>query len=344
LTEAQFYTKEENTVRCLLCPHNCRITPGKKGFCGVRKNINGTLYALTAGRIISAACDPVEKKPLYHFYPGSLAYSLGGFGCNLACRHCQNHEISQQRDDSALLQLYHMTPEEIVQNAKKNRCEMIAWTYNEPTIWYEYIAETSRLARDNGVRTVLITNGVINREPLEALLPYVDAYRVDIKGFSNELYKKLTGFPFLKTVLESAETAYKKGCHVELVSNIIPNWNDSEKEINGIINWIKANLDESVPWHVTAYHPAYKLNEERTSLELLEKIFDRGRCAGLKHIYLGNVYSEKGSDTICPSCGKILIKRIGMNMDQNFLKGGSCPDCGFQLKCFQSRFPSKKPD
>lgn len=344
MTEAMFYEKKDDHVLCLLCPHFCRITPGKKGFCGVRKNIDGKLFALTWGRIISSACDPVEKKPLYHFYTGSVAYSLGGPGCNLSCRHCQNHEISQRRDDTSLAQLNRMSPAEVVDNALKNGCKMIAWTYNEPTIWYEYIIATSRIALKNGIKTALITNGVINREPLEELLPYIDAYRVDIKGFTNDFYQKLTGFPFLDTVLKSAETAYKKGCHVELVSNIIPQWNDSEKQIDGIINWIKTALDESIPWHITAYHPAYHLNVESTSIEILEKIYERGKRAGLKHIYMGNVYTKKGSDTICPSCGKTLIKRLAMNMGQNSLKEGSCPDCGFFLKHYQGSFSSKDDD
>lgn len=335
LTEALFYQKNGDSVSCGLCPHYCTISSGGKGFCGVRKNIAGTLYAMTSGKIITEACDPVEKKPLYHFYPGSLAFSLGGLGCNLACRHCQNHEISQKRDDASLLRLFDKTPREIVADCQDNGCTMIAWTYNEPTIWFEYILETSRLAKPAGIKTVLITNGVINSEALEYLLPYIDAYRVDIKGFSQELYKKLTGFAFLDTVLKSAESAFDKGCHLELVTNIIPRWNDSNAQVDGLISWIKNRLNVSVPWHVTAYHPSYKLAEERTSVDILESIYEKGKKAGLKHIYLGNVYSSKGSDTLCPQCAKTLIKRFAMSMDENILEQGCCPHCGYKLKIYQ---------
>lgn len=335
MTEALFYEKKGTELICRLCPHNCTISPEKKGFCGVRKNVGGKLYTLTFGRIISAACDPIEKKPLFHFHPGTLAYSLGGLGCNLACRHCQNHEISQRRDDSSLSQMYEMTPEQIVKNAIEKGCKTIAWTYNEPTIWYEYILETSLLAKRRGIKTALITNGVINKEALEHLLPHIDAYRVDIKGFSHEFYKKLSGFPFLDRVLESAELAFDKGCHVELVTNIIPHWNDQGTHIDRMINWIKSRLDVGIPWHITAYHPAYKLHEERTSTELLEKIYRSAKDAGLKHIYLGNVYSSLGSDTICPGCGKTLIRRDLMSMKENLLQNGSCPDCGNRLKMFE---------
>lgn len=230
--------------------------------------------------------------------------------------------------------MYEMTPEQVVKNAIKEGCQTIAWTYNEPTIWFEYIIETSRLAKKRGINTALITNGVINREPLEYLLPHIDAYRVDIKGFSREFYQRLTGFPFLDTVLQNAEIAFLKGCHVELVTNIIPRWNDDESQIDRMIAWIKNTLNDGIPWHITAYHPAYHLHEERTSPELLEQIYKKAKKAGLKHIYLGNVYSSMGSNTICPDCGKVLIKRYAMSMEKNILKKGCCPGCGYRLKMF----------
>ncbi|MBB6480861.1 AmmeMemoRadiSam system radical SAM enzyme [Spirochaeta isovalerica] len=336
MTEALYYEKKKNgSVRCRLCPHNCLIEKGEKGFCGVRRNDGGTLYALTDSRVISVACDPVEKKPLYHFLPGSQAFSLGGLGCNLICRHCQNHEISQTRDDRAIDSLYTLEPAKIVREALARNCAMIAWTYNEPTIWYEYIKSTSLLARKAGIKTVLITNGVINREPLEELLPLIDAYRVDIKGFSNEFYRDLTGFPFLEIVKKSIETAYAQGVHIELVTNIIPGMNDREEEIDQLISWIKTGLSPAVPWHVTAYHPAYKMNRQATQASSLEKIRNRGLEAGLKHIYLGNVYSDSGSDTFCPSCGSTLIRRTGMAIRENIMEKDCCPQCGHKLEMFQ---------
>ncbi|MDA3811027.1 MAG: AmmeMemoRadiSam system radical SAM enzyme, partial [Spirochaetaceae bacterium] len=272
MTEALFYEKKsDKTVKCNLCPHFCIIKENERGYCGVRKNQNGTLYAITTGLIIAAASDPIEKKPLYHFYPGSRAYSLGGFGCNLACVHCQNHNISQVRDELSFSRLQRMSPEQIVNNALKSECKVIAWTYNEPTIWYEYILATSKLAKVAGLKTVLITNGVINIEPLKYLMPYIDAYRIDVKGFTNNFYKKLTGFSFLNSVLKSGETAYSEGCHIEVVSNIIPGWNDGKEHIEGIARWIIEKMDNSVPWHVTAYYPAHELTEEATSTEILRK-------------------------------------------------------------------------
>lgn len=340
--EALYCEKSENnSVRCRLCPHNCLIGPGEKGYCGVRGNRKGTLYALTAGKVVSAAVDPVEKKPLYHFLPGARAYSLGGLGCNLACRHCQNHEISQTRDDESIGRLYSMSPRKVVEEAVAGKCEIIAWTYNEPTIWYEYIRETAVLSREKGIKTALITNGVINEAPLTELLPLIDAYRVDIKGFSEDFYRNLTGFPFLQTVLRSAVQAFRSGCHVELVTNIIPGMNDDEKQIDGIINWIKEELDPEVPWHVTAYHPAYRMGEKGADAELLESIRRKGLDSGLKHIYLGNVYTAEGSDTTCPGCGTTLIRRSAMTLRENRLWGSRCPDCGYELKMYQGSLSAR---
>lgn len=336
MKEALFYIKKgNNSVLCSLCPHYCLIEEGNRGYCGVRKNIKGTLYALTWGLIISASSDPVEKKPLYHFYPGTTAYSLGGLGCNLACKHCQNHEISQCRNESAFARLTELSPEQIIKKTKDNGCEIIAWTYNEPTIWYEYILETSKLAIEEGIKTVLITNGLINKKPLEELLPFIDAYRVDVKGFTDDFYKKLTGFPALNTVLESAETAYLQGTHVEIVSNIIPGWNDQEEQIRGISSWIAEKLDKSIPWHVTAYHPAHELHVNTTPESTLKKALKIGREEGLDHIYLGNIDSSDSADTHCPQCGITLIKRRGFSVLENELSGGACPECGYRLKMYR---------
>jgi len=336
MTEALFYTKREHEeVQCRLCPHTCLIKPEKRGYCGVRKNISGKLYALTSGRVISAVADPVEKKPLYHFFPGSRAYSLGGFGCNLACRHCQNHTISQVRDEVSFSMLQKMPSREIIENALAGKCKMIAWTYNEPTIWYEYIFETSKLAREKGLKTVLITNGVINKEPLLELLPFIDAYRIDVKGFTDDFYKQLTGFPFLKTVMESGETAFAAGCHVEVVTNIIPNWNDGKEHIEGISTWIKEKLDPSVPWHITAYHRANKLSEKDTPSETLISAKKTALKIGLNHIYLGNIYTENDGNTLCPECGNTLIRRYAMSMERNITEKGCCPQCHSPLKMYR---------
>ncbi len=338
MKEALFYKKQKNnSVSCCLCPHNCLIKTGQSGYCGVRENIRGQLYAMTNGLIAAAASDPVEKKPLYHFYPGETAFSLGGYGCNLKCRHCQNHEISQKRDEKSFSHLYQLTPEQIIDRALENKCRIIAWTYNEPTIWYEYILETSKLAAEKGLKTILITNGVINKTALEKLLPYIDAYRLDIKGFSDDFYKELTGFPYLQTVLTSGKTAFNMGCHVEIVTNIIPGLNNDKNQIKGISNWICEELDKSVPWHITAYFPANKMNLKAASIEILQQAALIGKSAGVEHIYLGNVYSAEEGKTVCANCGKTLIIRFGFSLKNNLTNRGKCPECHYRLKMYTDK-------
>lgn len=334
MKEAQYYKKlENNRVHCILCPRNCVIKPGHRGFCGVRKNEEGKLYSLIWSKVTALALDPVEKKPLYHFYPGESVLSLGTWGCNLRCLHCQNWQISHHNptlDDEERILL----PEDVAALLKKYKCSLLAWTYNEPAVWFEYIKDTALVCREQGVKTILVTSGMISPDPLKELLPLTDAFRVDIKGFSEEFYKKLTGFPALKYVLENTLTAYRAGLHVEVITNVIPHWNDSEEHLRGIASWIRDNLDSEVPWHVTAYHPAFQLSEPATPPATLQKAWETGHKAGLKHIYIGNVPGNEHQETLCPHCSEVIVKRMGFRLNGVSVKKGKCLYCHKTLSHF----------
>jgi len=322
-------------VRCHLCPHNCVIPEGRTGYCGVRKNLGGTLYALTYGKVSSIAIDPIEKKPLYHFYPGTPILSIGTFGCNMRCKHCQNWEISHHdasEDGSGLSEL---TPEQAVALAQKKGCDAIAWTYNEPSIWFEFILETARLARAAGILTVMVTSGMINPPALKALLNYIDAYRLDVKGFTEAFYERLTGSPVLANVLENGIIAHEAGAHVEVVTNVIPNWNDSDEQLDGLSRWVVENLGEDTPWHVTAYHPYNKVHEPPTPASTLERAARIGRSNGLTYVYIGNIPGHKGQNTLCPSCGELLIDRVGFGIGENHIVGGKCAYCGCAITSYR---------
>ena len=334
--EALFYkTLKNDKVQCRLCPRNCTLDSGKTGICGVRQNIDGRLIALSYGMIASAAIDPVEKKPLYHFYPGSRTFSLGGIGCNLRCRHCQNSSLSRASMENSFRALEKLSPEEIVAASLNKNCKLLVWTYNEPSIWFEYIMDTAILARKKGLKTVLVTAGAINREPLEMLLPLIDAYRLDIKGFTEKLYRDLCGFPFLQTVLESARAAKKAGCHLEIVTNIIPNWNDDEAQMRSLAEWIRDNPGPETPWHVTAYYPALEMEEPPTPPSTIHRIAALGRKTGLKQVFAGNVRDGKDSSTLCPSCGVTLIRRSGFSLLEKKITDGACPECGYRLQMYR---------
>jgi len=295
--EAKFYEKRPGKkVKCLLCPHGCVISSGKTGICSIRKNIDGTLVALTYGRISSCSLDPVEKKPLYHFYPGKMILSLGSIGCNFACPFCQNWQIAQPREvfpgedmEKVVSKVTDfLTPQQAVDLAltyRQNGNIGLAYTYNEPFIWYEYVYETAKLAHENGLKNVLVTNGYVNEEPLKKLLPYIDAMNIDIKGFSDEVYKKLGGrlVPVLKTV----EIAGKE-CHVELTNLIVPKLNDSREEIENLVDWVATKVGRETPLHFSCYFPNFKYAEPPTPLKTLKMAEEIG-LTKLKHVHLGNV-------------------------------------------------------
>lgn len=336
MKEAAFYENiKDDGVKCQLCPRSCVISPGKIGFCGVRKNVSGRLYALTYGMVSSVAVDPIEKKPLYHFYPGMSTLSVGTFGCNMRCLHCQNWDISHQIATEDGTGMENMDPERLINLAKSKNCRIIVWTYNEPGIWYEYILEAAELAKKEGLLTVMVTAGLINPSPLRNLLKFMDAYRLDIKGFSDEFYQRLVGMPVLDQILENGQVAYDAGVHVEIITNVIPNWNDTDAHFKGLSQWIVENMSTSVPWHLTAYHPDHKLSEPPTPLKTLEKAMDIGYSNGLEHIYIGNVPGHTAQNTICPNCGKTLIERIGFTVSENHILNGRCNACNQKIGSYR---------
>ncbi len=328
-----FYQKKDaNKVVCTLCPNDCIINDGNVGFCGVRINKNGTLYSTVYEQISGLAIDPIEKKPLYHFYPGTKVFSAGTFGCNMRCKHCQNWQIAHTGSKFNANPNQQMSALDLVNYAVYHNCRGIALTYNEPTIWFEYAMEVLKYAKENGLYTVFVTAGWINEDPLNMLIPYMDAYSLDIKGFSNEFYKSIAGKDTFQPVLESAINTKRKGVHLEIVTNIIPDYNDDNEQINLMSNWIKTNLGENTPLHLTAFHPAYKVtNKSRTPIKTLYKAYDIAKKNGLNYVYLGNVISDIGSDTYCNNCGELIIKRSKFGDVISTSIKGKCPNCSNKI-------------
>lgn len=286
MKEALYYRiQEKNQILCELCPRSCIIKPGARGFCRVRENRDGVLFSLNYGQVTALALDPIEKKPLYHFLPGSKILSVGTFGCNFHCGFCQNWQIAHQSTAGE-----YVTPEKLaslaVEMVPKGSIG-IAYTYSEPLMWYEYVLEAAQKVQEAGLKNVLVTNGYIQEEPFRSLLPYIDALNIDVKGFTEEFYQKVVKGK-LAPVLKSAETAYREGKHLELTTLLIPGLNDSEKEIEALVNWISANLGTEVPVHFSRYFPQYQMDIPPTPIETMYRARE---IAGkkLKHVYLGNV-------------------------------------------------------
>ncbi len=334
MKEALLYEKlPDRRVQCHTCRWHCKINVGKYGVCGAYRNLDGTLYNLNFALVSSLANDPIEKKPLFHFHPGTSVFSLGTLGCNFQCRHCQNWEISRAEIETGQDDCREITPERAVSLAREYQCRGIAWTYNEPGIWLEYVLETARLAKRNGLYTALVTNGYSSESALDALGPYIDACRVDIKGFSDRFYREVAGVPDWRGVLETARLAKTKwDMHVEIVTNIIPTWNDDDEQLKGIAEWICSELGELTPWHVTRFHPAYRLTDvPATPISTLERACEIGRKAGLKFIYTGNAPGHRNESTVCYSCGATVIGRHGYEITMLGLDGSKCRSCGAEL-------------
>ncbi|WP_321507211.1 AmmeMemoRadiSam system radical SAM enzyme [uncultured Methanoregula sp.] len=322
----QYRRTENNSVTCSLCNHRCVIRPEKHGICGVRKNAGGTLYATTYGRISAEAVDPIEKKPLYHYLPGTRSYSLGSIGCNFHCRHCQNWHISRAEPDGAHLKS--LSPEEGVRRAKESGSASISWTYNEPTIWHEYTLDMGTLARAAGLGTIYVTNGYITEEALRELAPMLGAYRVDLKAFTEDFYHNICG-AHLQPVLDSAVLARELGMHIETVTLVIPGLNDSIGEQSSLIRWVIEHLGPETPMHFTAFHPDYQMTDRgATPVAALEKIYLKAQELGLQFPYVGNVYSHRYENTYCPACGATLIERQGFSSRIVGLDGQQCSACG----------------
>lgn len=331
-SEAKWYrTIDERTVQCTLCPHNCILKEGKAGICRVRINLEGKLITEVNGYVSSINFDPIEKKPLYHFYPGSIILSIGTYGCNLRCFFCQNCKISQTAAEPELFRNFY-TPQQIVSLALKQPGNIgIAFTYNEPVVWFEYMYDIARLAKKAGLKTVMVTNGFINKEPLTALLEYMDAFSVDLKAFNEEFYTKVTSSK-LEPVKETLKQISQAGKHLEVVNLVIPELNDDETSFAAMTKWIATELGQETVFHISRYFPNYKLTVEATPVSSINKL-KRLAENELNYVYVGNIYAESNS-TYCLKCKNILITRHSYTVSTDGLdEEGRCKVCGkFFLK------------
>jgi pyruvate formate lyase activating enzyme len=327
LKEALFWQREKDCIRCLLCPHACLLAPGQRGICRGREHRQERLVATTFGRITSCAVDPIEKKPLYHFLPGTKVLSVGTVGCNLSCSFCQNWQISQQDAPTQSLE-----PGELVELATKLQGQDpsmvgIAYTYSEPLIWYEYIQEAAKLAHQKGLYNVVVSNGFINPEPLKALLPLLDAANIDLKAFSNTFYRRWCKGAAAPP--RQSAKLLKESCHLELTCLLIPGANDSPEEISQLVDWIADNLGQDVPLHLSRYFPSFKMDRPPTPIETMTRALEIAK-GKLNYVYLGNV--EAAPDTDCPFCGARVISRRGKVKIE--LEGRACPSCRELLPIF----------
>jgi len=327
--EAKFYATEGDKVRCSLCPHSCLIADKKRGLCGVRENRGGKLYSLIYGLASSIHPDPIEKKPFFHFLPGTTSLSFGSIGCNLFCRHCQNYSISRARFGD--LDMTEVTPEDVVKMAQATGAKSVSWTYNEPIIWHEFTTTASKAVHEAGLKTNYVTNGYIQGEPLRELKGVIDAMNIDVKAFTESFYKEICGGR-LKPVMDSCELAVEMGIHVELTYLIIPTKNDADEEIRGFCKWVVDSLGGQIPVHFSAFHPDYKLtNVSRTPTGTLSKAYEVAKKSGIDFVYVGNVYVGDEDDTFCPKCGTRVVDRDGFWVRSTNLEGGRCGKCGAEL-------------
>jgi len=329
MVEARYYRKEGEKVQCQLCPHLCRIAEGETGICGVRSVRDGSLDADNYGVLAAVNWDPIEKKPLYHYYPGWPILSLGTYGCNLSCSFCQNWTLArspvsleaERAEPTDILKLLH-------QEGGANEVLGVAYTYNEPLIWFEFVLDTARLLKKNGYRNVLVTNGYINEKPLQELLPFIDAMNIDVKGFSDQFYQKYCRGK-REPVLRTVEAAVKS-CHVEITCLLIPSLNDHPSEQEALINWL-SSLDPNIVLHYSRYFPRYKLDLPPTGEDVLERTLVLAKKK-LNYVYLGNIEIPGAGDTRCPHCGNLVVSRSGYRVKVVGLQGGNCNRCGKSVK------------
>jgi len=316
-------------LECTLCPHGCRLGDYEVGLCRVRMHRGGKLYSLVYGKPCAVHVDPVEKKPLFHLLPGTGAYSLATAGCNLSCRFCQNWEISQA--DPETTRNAELPPDAVVAAAQAARCRSIAFTYSEPTVFFEYMLDTARLARARGLRTIWVTAGYINPEPLRELATVLDAANIDIKSMRDSYYREICGAR-LQPVLDAVALAVRLGVMVELTYLIVPTLNDGMDEIRDLARWVKATVGPDVPLHLSRFFPMYRLERlPPTPLATMARAHDTARAEGLNHVYTGNVPHDGRSNTFCPQCGALLIARLGFTVLTMRVRAGACPDCGRRI-------------
>jgi pyruvate formate lyase activating enzyme len=329
--EALLYQKEaDHFVKCLLCANRCRIAPGARGICGVMENRDGTLYSLVYGIVIAENVDPVEKKPLFHVYPGSRSYSIATVGCNFHCMFCQNYTISQMPRESGRIAGQKRTPDEIVEAALETGSRSISYTYTEPTVFFDFAYDTAKIAQKRGLKNIYVTNGYMTSEMLVMFSPYLDAANVDLKSFSDEFYRKYCGGR-LQPVLDTLRKMKELGIWVEVTTLLIPDLNDSNGELSRIAAFI-ASLGTETPWHISRFHPEYYMTDRpMTPSSSIHEAVKIGKSAGLKYVYSGNLPGDSGENTFCPACGRLLIGRYGFSIEQFALKGSLCPYCGAKL-------------
>lgn len=328
--EALLYEKQDEArVRCHLCHQYCLIPDGRRGLCNVRVNRGGTLTTKVYDRVIALNVDPIEKKPLFHYYPGTLSYSFGTVGCNFRCRFCQNADIAQMATDhDGRVEGRTIPPEDIVAGAVKNRCKTIAYTYTEPTVFFELALDCAKLARERGIENVFVTNGYMSDDALDMISPWLGAANVDLKAFSDEFYKKTCGAR-LKPVLENLKRMKQLGIFVEVTTLLVPGLNDDPGELAELSAFIADDLGDETPWHISRFHPTYKLvDRPPTPLNAMLKAREIGMQAGLKYVYTGNVPGEDSENTFCWRCGEKVIARRGFFVSQNLIQDHKCPKCG----------------
>ncbi len=329
-TEALLYEKLEHEIaHCHLCAHECRISPSNFGICGVRQNMDGTLYTLVFGEAIASHVDPVEKKPLYHFLPGTSTFSIAAMGCNFKCGFCQNWQISQISKKYTSQPIgKELLPEKVIDLALEHNCQSISYTYTEPTIFFEYAYETAQLAHQAGLSNIFVTNGYITKDALIMIRPFLNAANVDLKSFNDRVYQTSCG-AHLKPVLDTIQTMHDLGIWVEVTTLVVPGISDSDEDLSGIAGFI-AGVSKDIPWHISRFHPDYQYTQaEATPLATLERAFEIGKNAGLHYVYLGNVSADV--DTLCHNCDRPLIKRSGYTASVRLSDQGSCPDCGSKI-------------
>lgn len=324
-----YESKKDGRVKCLVCAHGCVIKDGRRGICNVRENRSGVLETLVYDKIIAVHVDPIEKKPLFHFYPGSLAFSIGTVGCNFRCRFCQNADIAQMAtDNNGRIEGRVYSPKQLVDAAIRSGSKTIAYTYTEPTVFFELVYDTARLAHEKGLYNVLVTNGYMSGTALDTIGEYIDGANVDLKAFSDDFYKKFCSAG-IEPVKETLRNMKKVGIIVEVTTLLIPGLNDDPDELKELASFILNNLSADTPWHVSRFHPTYRLTDrEPTPVESLMAAWRIGRDAGLKYVYTGNVPGLETESTLCPGCGDVLISRQGFYVEKNLIRESACPKCG----------------